>query len=313
MIHIGYHKTGTSWLQKHLFDRLHNGFYPLTEVNSSQKLSSKQLANKFIFQKDGTYLSSLHFDRDVLEKELKEGVDLSGHGIPVISHERLSGNAHSGGFDSREIALRLSDVFPEAKIFIVIREQCSMILSTYFQYLKIGGARSLRDYLMQIYDGRIPMFSLHHFEYHYLIKQYQDLFGQHNVLVLPYELFCLQPHQFVNRLSEFSGAEIPKELEIEDKVNEGIDRFIESKTRMPHLFSRKCSVNAYSPLCTSKSRVIVKLAKAFLGAVLSERISRGFAKNKLDEVRCLVRSYYCTSHKITSQLTGLDLSSYGYK
>ena len=90
-----------------------------------------------------------------------------GSRVPVISYERLSGNPHAGRFDARTIADRIKAAFPKARIFCVIREQNDMILSTYFQYLKIGGTDSVRDYLTRSYDGRRPGFSLAAFNPHF--------------------------------------------------------------------------------------------------------------------------------------------------
>ena len=59
---------------------------------------------------------------------------------PVVSFERFSGNPFSGGYDSKEIADRLVQVFPDARVLVVVREQRSMIVSTYKQYVREGGA-----------------------------------------------------------------------------------------------------------------------------------------------------------------------------
>ena len=61
----------------------------------------------------------------------------------MVSFPRLSGHPYSGGYDSRMIADRVAEVFPEARILIVIREQRSMIVSTYKQYVNAGGEARL--------------------------------------------------------------------------------------------------------------------------------------------------------------------------
>ena len=59
---------------------------------------------------------------------------------PVVSFERFSGNPFSGGYDSKEIADRLVRVFPDARVLVIVREQRSMIVSTYKKYVREGGA-----------------------------------------------------------------------------------------------------------------------------------------------------------------------------
>ena len=46
---------------------------------------------------------------------------------PVLSAERLSGNPHSGGYDSLQTAERLHRLFPQAKVLVVVREQTEEI------------------------------------------------------------------------------------------------------------------------------------------------------------------------------------------
>ena len=95
------------------------------------------------------YPNALDFSPQICKKyfypKLLEAT--TGGLIPVLSYERLSGNPHSGGYDSKEIANRLVQVFPDAKILIVIREQKDIILSTYKQYIIEGGACTVKRYL----------------------------------------------------------------------------------------------------------------------------------------------------------------------
>jgi hypothetical protein len=130
--------------------------------------------------------------------------------LPVITHERLSGNPSSGGFDSKQIAERLAAVFPEARILIVIREQKAMLVSAYKDYVDRGGTRSYADYLHSD-KGRTgsPGFELSHWAYHRLIAEYLRLFGRDRVLVLPYELFQEEPLAFVGDIAAFAGLDPP--------------------------------------------------------------------------------------------------------
>jgi hypothetical protein len=52
---------------------------------------------------------------------------------PVVSTGYLSGHTFSGGLRQQGDRERLWQVFPEARILIVIREQRSVIVSTYKQ------------------------------------------------------------------------------------------------------------------------------------------------------------------------------------
>jgi hypothetical protein len=202
LIHIGYHKTGTSWLKKFVFENPTIGFFCA---------NGRHLRRSLIFP------HVLNFDPSICRKHLQPVLRnaYEKHFSPVLSVERLSGSPHSGGYDSKEIADRLAQAFPQAKVLIVIREQRSIILSSYKQYVNVGGSCSLNNYLQPPARGRgrIPLFSFDHFKYHRLIEYYISLFGLPNLLVHPYELLKLNDHRlkvggFKARLRRLKGKRL---------------------------------------------------------------------------------------------------------
>ena len=84
-------------------------------------------------------------------------------------------------------------------MLIVIREQRAMILSTYKQYVQVGGAAPLRHFLEPPVGRslRVPLFDWRYFEYDHLVRHYQRLFGEEHVLTLPFELFVRDGRAFV--------------------------------------------------------------------------------------------------------------------
>jgi len=206
LIHIGYHKTGTTWFQNELFVSGN----PIFEPFSLGSKGHSSLVYYYIWtmestQDKGYMLSPFDFNFDLINEKICEikNKKFFDTKIPVFSSERLSGLPYAGGYDSKTIALRLKKTLPDSKIFIVIREQQSMILSTYLQYLTEGGIRSLKNFLNIKYDGRMPSFSPFIFDYRHLIIEYINLFGRENVLVLPYEMFKNEKEFFFTKLSEF--------------------------------------------------------------------------------------------------------------
>ena len=202
LIHVGYPKTGSSWIQKSLFQNSSAGFAPLFGIDSITRGAIMKfliLPNALAFD---PAQSLKHFQPAILEVT-------TGGLVPVLSHERLAGTPHSGGYDSKELTNRLAEVFPRAKVLLVIREQRSMIVSTYKQYVRNGGPCSLRIYLHPPRsDGRMPLFDFQYFEYHRLVGYYQELFGLSNVLVLPYELFRDYPKEFGSRIMAFGRPSV---------------------------------------------------------------------------------------------------------
>ena len=193
LLHIGYHKTGTTWLQRHVFGDPMAGF---SQMGGAQRLIA---VNAFDFRPKRI--------RKQMERQM--GRAQAQGLVPVLSSERLSGEPHFGGYDSELIADRLAAVFPDARILMVVREQTSMFLSIYKEYIRRGGAATLRQYLATPRDGYwLPQFRFEFLEYHRLIRYYQDLFGAESVKVLPYELLRAQPGAFLGQIGEFVGVPV---------------------------------------------------------------------------------------------------------
>jgi hypothetical protein len=150
LIHIGYHKTGSTWLQKHLFDCPERGFFRLSGKEISKNhiglRPATRFARRFVFEPGDRLYSLNEFSPDRMRELLGECKVLDS-AIPVLSDERLSGHPETGGFDSQDICDRLSQVFDSPKIFIVIREQKSLIASCYLDFLLKGGTSSLKEYM----------------------------------------------------------------------------------------------------------------------------------------------------------------------
>jgi hypothetical protein len=308
LIHIGYHKTATTWLQRELFNVDSDVFVPMSPDNNPNV--GIHLGRQFINDRDGYLLSPFDLNRETILQELEfilAKIDI-GNRVPVLSYERLSGNPHGGGFDARTIAERIQAGFPEARIFCVIREQRQILLSTYFQYLKIGGTDTLKTYLTRSYDGRRPGFSPAHFNYIDLVSCYCHLFARENVLVLPYEMFRNQPGLFLEKLGKFVSLDISDRADrAEIRYNKRADDVITPRLPFLNLFLESSSVNAYSPLCTPLARPLLQLVNRLLP------LNRGAHVKKLhQQIDAIVGDRYKTGNRRLSELIGIDLSAYGY-
>ncbi len=185
LLHIGYHKTATTWFQSELFSRSEFGF---------QLLSVRNLVHKALC---GTNPFICGGDDDA-RQIVSEAHEATTRGqYFVVSHERLSGYPASGGFDSRMTADRLKLHFPNARIFGLFREQRAMILSAWRQQVVDGGGLSLSHFINppEPEIRRVPLFDPVMYQYTHLLQHYRELFGTDNVLFRPYELFCAQPER----------------------------------------------------------------------------------------------------------------------
>lgn len=194
LIHIGYHKTATTWLQQCYFPH-----HPQLRFAINHEAAWTHLMAPH----------SLEFDVLQAKQALMPSIELAQQQgkIPVLSAERLSGNPHSGGYDNKELADRLYQLFPTAKILIVIRHQTDAILSNYKQYIRMNGICRLEEYLNPPQEGRIPLFRLDNFKYHFLVDYYVKLYGRQAVKIMLYEQFKTEGTVFIQELSDFLGIQ----------------------------------------------------------------------------------------------------------
>ena len=273
-------------------------------------------AKDFFFNDGGYMLSPFDINEEKIKTELENILEDSKryeNKIPVISHERLSGNPHSGGFDAKKIAHMLKQTFSSAKILIMIREQKNFIFSNYFQYLSIGGTKSLEQYLSSRYDGRIPFFSPDHIRYIPLILEYYNLFGKDKVLVLPYEMFSNDPVIFLKRLNQFLNLDIQFEQSMFEQIyNKKSFHFSNYSLRVLNLFRQSSSVNNYSSWSNKYFQKAADGLVKVLGALTSSRLEAHFKHALQTEIATWVADRYLQSNKKLSQLIEIDLSQYGY-
>lgn len=230
IIHIGYHKTATTWFQKF--------FYPFLENASYVKVPDTY--DLFIQPR------SLDFN----SKAVRVAIEQKCKNRPILCHEELTGNIHSGGLHgcaTKDFANRLKEVFDEAIIVVFVRNQPDMIASCYRQYVKKGGNYSVSKYLFpKVKHNRIPAFSLGHFEYMKLVRHYQELFGKDNVLVFSYEEFENDAVKFIDNYLKILSLELNKEkLKLLVKANSSYGNTILKLARFINVFTSKDVINKY--------------------------------------------------------------------
>lgn len=312
LFHIGHYKTGTTWLQEELFLRGNKVFEPV----SAKEKGLSTFAELFFTSKEGHFLSFYNFDPAYIAAAYREwrAGSQSGAQIPVVSHERLGGNPSYGGFDALEIAQRIKTVFPNARIFHVIREQRSMYLSTYYNYLAMGGTLSLKRFLKSRYDRKAPGFSPAFFAYLPLIRAYIRLFGRENVLILPYEMFAREPEVFFQRLSAFAGREIHIPAgRYAVRRNERVNRWATYRMRWANLFIHGSSINGYSPLYSRPTNVFFRALKWLVGRVTPEIAEKNLVAHQKKIIEAYIAGRYRVSNREISEIIGLDLSGWGYE
>jgi hypothetical protein len=309
LIHIGYHKTGSSWLQRYLFSRKAGAGFTTFSKGRDGPINTLIVSP-----------NALDFDPVAARRRFKRLIrEARTAGLaPIVSSERLSGHPLTGGHDSRELAERLAAVFTNGRLLIVIREQREMMLSTYRQYVKAGGAWSLRKFLHPPVDTRVrtPMFDPSHFAYDRLIRTYQQLFGDDRVLVLPYEMLRSEPELFVGSIAEFAGVDLSQDyldnLPLDARPNLASSR---AATRMKRAVNRLVACTDLNPAPLVDAPRLEAFARRHVDII--DRVIPGFIAKRLERgdrerVAEAVGRRFDASNGVTSAVCGLDLAAYGY-
>jgi len=197
LVHIGYHKTGSTWFQKEL--------YP--HCSSHRYVPRRRVQEALLMD------TAFGFNAGRARRLLEDGFD--GRQL-LLCEEELSGNPHSAGMRgsfSKDLAERIHSTLPDAHVLIFIRNQVDMAAALYRHYVREGGTHGPSRYLRpdswrtdaHRHPFKFPLFSLEFLQYQGLIAYYRSLFGEGRVHVFAFEAFRQDAKGFVaafaNRLA----------------------------------------------------------------------------------------------------------------
>ncbi len=191
LLHPGFHKTGTTYLQNVLFADSDRFGQPW-----SRDFIDRHIIRPHPLAFDGTAA------RDAFQAMLPPG---SSGIVPVLSEEGLSGNPFNGAREAKACADKLATIFPAARVLLTVRRQTDMIRAVYVQYLKAGGRRSLAAFIDAPVEPEFFTFDATVFSYHRLADHYAALFGPGSVVVLPQEYMRQQPAEAIAVLGRHVG------------------------------------------------------------------------------------------------------------
>lgn len=203
-LHVGYPKTASTTLQKHLFARHPDLFYlgrPFAEPIAA-------------IEKDILTADAERFDQRLSESQAAVRAALAAAGArpALLSHEGFLRATRYDGHDVRRTAERLHRLFAgaleqadEIGVVIVVRNQADLILSHFVQFVK-GRQSDLDAYLVAaLEDPRSGLLSS--LFYDDIADLYAGLFGRAKVNVLAFESLVDDPAAFFGRLCGILGID----------------------------------------------------------------------------------------------------------
>ncbi|WP_164916950.1 sulfotransferase domain-containing protein [Leeuwenhoekiella palythoae] len=321
-VHIGYPKSASTTLQKNVFEVhseiLNLGLFGTENIgkdtynisNSNIYLNDSSLRN---FYDTITSSHSIEYSKsNVLEQMQgifkKYIMDCEGKKkATVFSHELLT----SVNFSHPDIGLkatRIKEVFPNAKIIIVIRNQIDFLLSQYrdqpFDPRNFSCGRHVKpDKWIEIaLKNDLPL--LKSLKYNEVVKLYFELFSKDNVKVLHFEDLILDKHRFATDLSSFMNISLEETIDSlnKEKQNDGT-------THYHNVFRR---ILRKYPIVFNISKNIPKNFLIPIKNTIERKMQRGRkARYSFNEFTIqTLKEYYKSSNVELNDL--LDLKDYEY-
>lgn len=320
ILHIGLPKTATSFLQEMVFDNIRDVFYfgppkvedfcntPLNYITELNKIMSGEI--KLTNEEFNNLPNQISdFFSNIEEKKV------------LISNETLCGQIIHFK-NSRQNALFLKKVFKKPKIVFSIRNQVDWAESIYNQimtkhnkyiineeFLGYKHGHTINEFFRYEKGKFLDCSAIYSFDWYSMIKEYIEIFGKENVLVLPYELLKDDLNSFLARFYKFTGL-IPYFPEKKETVNPRLpDKTIEYSP----ILSKYCKKAQILPEGWFK-RFILKNDRGLKKFLLknntkklniSEQVFTEYQKN-------LIRDYYKNSNQELSKLIEADLQKYRY-
>jgi hypothetical protein len=233
--HIGYRKTASTWFQWVALPR-----HPAIRIHLPNVPGDDPFLRHIVLTPEPA------FDAERARHDIDRCLDdlaVPDGGVVVVSSERFSGHPATGGYDTFQIAGRLAEVAPDAKVFYVVREQVAMIESEYLQLVQEGSVASLQWVLgFRPRAASMPGFDLRRYEYDRLADRYVELFGADRVRLFEFGALTRDPRRFLDEVSEFLEIEPWPHLSAEElgrRVNPGLPKRLIGVRRFFNHFERR--------------------------------------------------------------------------
>ena len=177
LVHVGIHKSGSTFLQKEIFPKIKNYTYLgfLSENKYSDEIRYLQSCSDLDFDENKIRNLINFFQNFVKEKKL------------LVSSEAFTGNISPQFFGTGIfidlISKRIKKYIPNPKIVLILRNQRDAIYSLYKDDIQFGYTCTFDDWIKE----RLKTHSLEYFKYDKIVTYYQKFFGEENVKIFFYE------------------------------------------------------------------------------------------------------------------------------
>ena len=253
IVHVGYFKTGTTYLQNNVFPFMEGVHYH--DYEESKKI--------FKPVHTGT---TFEFNAEQVAKSFDQRED------SLYSYERLVGKMGVGTYNY-QIAERLKKLGFK-KIIFTIRRQDKIVESLYRQYIQEGGVLKPSSFVK---DRRY--FRTSHLDYYQLIVHYADLFGKENILIIPQEELRNNQAVALEKLREFCGAKaihLDMQKKFGSRTNTSISYLSAHIMRIVNHFTK----NEYKPSNLISGKITTWKFRFFFQSIIDRYLTPKSLKKK---------------------------------
>ncbi|HEX8719441.1 MAG TPA: hypothetical protein VF736_02255 [Pyrinomonadaceae bacterium] len=191
LIHVGYPKAGSTLLQA-WFERHPELCYKPGGLGGFCNVYEIARSPGGIWKYHVTSYEGLS-----MPHQTEGGVDVAYGVIEPDTHTR-----------TRETQARvcslLTSLYPGSRVLVTTRGFKGMIVSSYSQYVKMGGTQHLGGMCRELGE-LLQKDAMHYFDYDSMLGLYAGAFGEENLIVLPYELLRDDQGKFLSVLEERLG------------------------------------------------------------------------------------------------------------
>ena len=299
LLHLGPHKTGSTWLQKRFFPGVDNIVHS-PDIGLTHRAFLQPRFGEFSIARAISILDPL------LQEARRTGRPL------VLSDEALGGRAFGQKYYREIVALRLRQVFPAARLLVLSRRQETIFPSIYGEYLRYGHASPLEAFMAGDSGNALvqPIVDDTYYEWDRVLAFYREVFGERSVLMVPMEAVVGDAPAMAATLGEFLNRPLQCRHDAEMRAPERpalsvwamatlrlANRFVPQDSRARSRLKR-LSPNS---LAWQVDRITPRGVRARTAAV-----QLAFVRDRLGDRFALSNLRY-------AQMTGHDLAPLGYR
>ncbi|MEQ8717404.1 MAG: hypothetical protein RIE08_07305 [Acidimicrobiales bacterium] len=294
LFHIGYPKTASTTLQKHVFGQVQGLCFPMP--------LEAQLAHQMMLHLAGA--SDDAYNPRACAGLVEDVVARAGGHVATFSCEVLCGQPFRASLATAAAsAERIAALPGTATILIVTRRQDEHLRSLYHQYVKVGGTARFEEVIAENTGG--PRIDHRYICFDRLVARHMDLFGAEAVIVEPFETLVADTQGAINRI--LARLDLPPTtISPVPNANPSLDAFgVAVQRRYNDLFA----ASAYSPNPKITHLMHAQRAAAVIGRILpSTRRPSSFS----DQIPKRMLEDFAESNRRLDEMLGGTLAGLGY-